>query len=326
MSARRIPDLLNRLASAGDEGVPLTDDPLLLLDLDLCAAAGFPVRIAEQRVYLPFDSDSLVPAWIEAETPNIAWPKLIAEGYLELDSTNAVALAGARQGAATGLLVCAETQTAGKGRRGRRWSSPPGAGLYFTLVLRPPRPHACWTLLNLIASVAVAQAIADLERESVVPQRLLVDLKWPNDVLVSGKKAAGILVETAGSGGSPYAAVVGVGVNVREGFIPEELKGRATSVSAEAGVQVPKRWLLVRFLYHFQLGYDAFVQGRDQEIVAQWKSHSTMWDATPVWVEDNTERIRATTSGLTELGALRIRTEEGTEEIVLAADVTIRQV
>ncbi|MBZ5495873.1 MAG: biotin--[acetyl-CoA-carboxylase] ligase [Acidobacteriia bacterium] len=274
---------------------------------------------------MAIDHDQLVPAWIIDETPAVAWEKLQVVGLRETTSTNEEALQRARQGAASGTLVFAESQTAGRGRKGRQWISPPGTGLYFSLVLRPERSPSCWTLLTHVAAVALARALQELTEAHFIPKPLDVELKWPNDVLISGKKTAGILLETVGIGGAISAAVVGVGVNVRQGGFPAELRDQVISVSEAAGVQVPRRHILVRFLYHFQLGYDLFMRGEHKAILEQWKSLSRMWRDTPVWVVENDQARPAVTAGLTDTGALVVRTPDGAEETILAADVSIRR-
>lgn len=271
------------------------------------------------------DGDSLDPAWIKQETPNIVWPELRVFALPETASTNDEALQLARHGAPEGTLVIAECQTAGRGRKGRRWISPPGCGLYFSLILRPDQPVHSWVLLTHVAAIALANTFAELSREGRIPRGLEVELKWPNDVLLFGKKAAGILLETASRGGAPTAAVVGVGINVQPMAFPPELADQATCVSTAAGAAVSRGRILVRFLFHFQIGYLQFLRGDAKGILAQWKSMSHMWNNTPVWIIENGQARPAVTCGLTDNGALLVRTEQGTRETILAADVSIRR-
>lgn len=320
-----VPSILDRVARAGEAGVAYPEARPDRDDLELCKAWGIRFEISEGRVRLAFDRDQLVPAWIADETPAVSWERLQVEGFFETTSTNEVALLRARQGAASGTLIYAESQTAGRGRKGSQWLSPARTGLYFSLVLRPEQGPSHWALLTHTASVALSFALQELVQEGLTSRPLDLELKWPNDVLLSGKKTAGILLETAGTGGSISAAVVGVGINVSRALLPEELQDRVTSVSEAAGVQVPRRHLLVRFLYHFQLGYDLFVRGEHQTILEQWKKFSRMWTDTPVWIIENDQARPAVTAGLTESGALMVRTPDGGEEVILAADVSIRR-
>jgi BirA family biotin operon repressor/biotin-[acetyl-CoA-carboxylase] ligase len=229
----------------------------------------------------------------------------------------------ARQGAPEGLLIYSEKQTSGRGRKGRHWNSPAGTGLYFSLLLRPGNPLNCWPLLTHVASASLAEVLNELSAERWIPHPLSVDLKWPNDVLLSGKKTAGILLETVQQEQYTAAAVLGIGINVKPASLPDELQETATSVSAEAGVSIPRRRLLVRYLYHFQIGYELFKRAQYQRILDQWKSHSSMWDGVPVWLHDGDQRRLVVTCGLSDMGALKVRASDGTEETVLAADVSV---
>jgi len=317
-----VPDLLDQLARAGPRGIE--ESPGSRAQVEVCRQWGFQIQEKDNRFFLPFDSDSLVPVWIEQETPGIVWDRLRVEGFLAIGSTNEEGLARARGGDPGALLIYAETQTAGRGRKGRRWESPPGGGLYFTLVLKPAPDLNRWPLLTFVAGAALAQALIELGESEGFPARFAVDLKWPNDVLLGGKKAAGVLLETACSARGP-AVVLGVGINVRPGCVPEELRLRASSVSDEAGALVARRKLLVRFLYFFQMGYNLFENGRHADILENWKRHSSMWDGVPVWIVEAEKSIPAVTCGLSDAGALRVRTVEGIVETILAGDVRLRR-
>lgn len=320
-----IPQLLNRMASADADGVDLGADQKNAQELEICRAWGYPIEVNGPRVSLKRDRDSLIPAWIEAETEPLAWRRSTVRGFLEIGSTNEEALFCAREGFPEGTVICAEHQSAGKGRLGRTWFSPPRAGLYFTVLLRPRRSLDQWPILTFAAAIALCDALRDLNDDKLVSRTLDLDLKWPNDVMLSGKKAAGILLETCHTTVSPYAAVVGVGVNIAPESIPPDHSGSATAVDLEAGVHVPRRWLLVRFLRHFQHGYCSFSDGRDAEIIGQWKERSRIWNNVPITVRESDHVRTAVTCGLTETGALRIRTEKGREESLVAGDVTIRR-
>jgi len=149
--------------------------------------------------------------------------------YPEVDSTNDIALSLASEGAPAGTAVMADAQRAGRGRRGRQWFSPPGAGLYLSVVLRPPSEGRL-SMITLAVGVGVARAIA---AQTALP----VELKWPNDVVVGRpwRKLAGVLCESTGVGGRVDAVIAGVGINVRTAAYPIDLMNRATSIEAELG-------------------------------------------------------------------------------------------
>ncbi len=264
--------------------------------------------------------DELIPELIEAETPAIAWDRLRVAGFQEIGSTNDEAVARARAGAPAGLLLYAEHQNAGKGRRGRAWLSSPGAGLCFSLVLRPTAGRQYWQLLSLAAATALARALKEAEPS------LSVDLKWPNDVLVNGRKVAGILLEAVQGPDATDSIVMGIGINVRADSVPAGLEAEATSVGKEAGRDVPRRRLLVNFLRHFQTQYLCLERGAWKKIVEDWKAFSTMWQGRRVWIIENERRFEATTCGLTDFGALCVRLTDGNVKTVLSADVSVREV
>jgi BirA family biotin operon repressor/biotin-[acetyl-CoA-carboxylase] ligase len=319
--AVEVPEILNRIALSGDAGLPVPDAPDSIRDIELCRRWGFEIRVENDRARLGHDEDALVPAWIVRETPALLWDNLRVSGFFETVSTNEDALAQASAGG--GLVVYAESQTGGRGRKGRRWNSPPKAGLYFSIVVRSTQPQNRWPLLSHVASVALVDALKEIDAGTGRP--LDIDLKWPNDVLLSEKKVAGILLETAHGGAGDTAAVIGIGINIRPECVPEELRHAATSLETEIGAAIPRRRLLVHYLSHFQRRLQLFESGEHAGILDLWKSRSTMWNGASVYVVEGSTARPAVTCGLTEIGALRIRTKAGIEEIVLAGDVSVRR-
>jgi len=150
-----------------------------------------------------------------------------------VDSTQSVAFALAERGAADRTVVVADQQLAGRGRRGRTWRAPAGTSLLASIVVRPRLPQSLLSTLSLTTAVAVAEA---LRRVAKVDARL----KWPNDVLVAGKKVAGILLESRMSGGSSVVTIIGVGINLGQREFPPDLAEGATSIALETG-QAPSR-------------------------------------------------------------------------------------
>jgi len=143
-------------------------------------------------------------------------------------------------------------------------------------------------------------------------------------VLISGKKAAGFLLETAHVAGRPPAAVVGCGINVSRDAFPAEIADSATAINSERGAAMPRRRLAVSFLRSFQRAYRLFEHGEQARILEIWKGMSSMWDGVPVWIHEGDRRTAAVTCGLSETGALLVKTDSGREEALLAADVTVR--
>lgn len=325
MSVLKHPRLLSELARAGENGLPWGRDPSLKQDAEICRRWGFRIKVAGDRVRLDFDQEQLVPEWIRSEAPGPASGLLEVEGFLRLDSTNEEALRMERQGAPEGTLVVAEEQTAGRGRKGRVWHSPAGAGLYFSMVLRPGQPRRSWPMLTHAASIALAEALAALWADVPLRRLLDVDLKWPNDVLLSGRKCAGILLETGSVDDKHPATVLGVGVNVHAGSVPSISNREAACLDEIAGVSVPRRRVLVGFLRRFHHWYGIFESGKHRELLDRWKALSSMWDGKEIWILEGGSRKAAVTCGLDERGALKVRTAEGKLETVQAGDIRIRR-
>ncbi|MDR1726813.1 MAG: biotin--[acetyl-CoA-carboxylase] ligase [Acidobacteriota bacterium] len=328
MANLEYPSILDDLGRAGELGIAVVGDARAQAELRLCRERGFPVQDvdgAPGRVRLEHDEESLVPCWIEQETRALAWRRLRATGFLQIDSTNREACDAAVSGAEEGTLIFAETQTAGKGRMERNWFSPAGSGVYFSFVLRPQQPWRFWPLLTHVAAVALIDALRELGQDMQFPEKTDIDLKWPNDVLLSGKKCAGILLETLTPAEGEAAAVIGVGVNVRRGSVPEELADVATCLDDMAGAAVPRRRVMTGFLDCFQEGYLLFRDGRFGEVLDRWKARSSMWDGAAVTVFEGGRARDAVTCGLDGMGALRVRFADGAAETVLAGDIRVRR-
>jgi BirA family biotin operon repressor/biotin-[acetyl-CoA-carboxylase] ligase len=325
MTNLKIPSILIDLGHVGENGLPMNPAAWFQRELELCKEWGIRLKYAGKRVSLQFDSDQMIPYWIQKETAAIAWDALRVNAFLSMDSTNSEALEMARNGAPGGTLVVADEQTAGKGRKGRSWISVAGKCLSFSLVLRPMQPLKSWPLLTHAASIALVETIKDLHTLQLMSHALDVDLKWPNDVLISGRKCAGILLETMTEGDSP-AAIVGVGINVRKGSVPEALASAAVCLDEMADTDVPRRQVLVQFLRKFQECYLVFERGHHRELLERWKGHSSMWEGAHVWISEGDAQRRAVTCGLSDIGGLMVRTPEGKVETILAADVSVDRI
>jgi BirA family biotin operon repressor/biotin-[acetyl-CoA-carboxylase] ligase len=323
MSILMHPAALIDLGQVGERGLPLSIDPKFVRELQVCREWGFKLQTTTDHVRLDFDQDQLVPGWIQNETPPIAWERLEVKGFLRLTSTNSEALELARRGLPSGTLVFAEEQTMGRGRNNRTWISPAGAGLYCTLILRPKQPPKNWPLLTLAAAIALVDTLKDFSDCEVLPAPLDIDIKWPNDVLLTGKKCAGILLESLLNEAGNPAAVVGFGINVRKESVPKHLASEAISLEEMTHTRVPRRLILVRFLYFFQICYLAFEQGKHPELLERWKSYSSMWNGVPIWIGEGEMRRPAITCGLNEIGALLVRTRNGTVQTLYAESIRI---
>ena len=230
--------------------------------------------------------------------------------FFTVDSTNAFAvrLIAHNRRVPDGTLVIAETQTAGKGRLGRAWHSERESGLYFSIVLRPHIPSRLAPLLTLGCAAALHNAI---EKES----GLEVDIKWPNDLLIGGKKVAGILAEVHGEIDQVSTLIVGIGVNVNHSGFPAEIAGKATSLRIAAGRPQSRMEVLLAFLEQLEALAGRFETEGAETIVGEWSRHSSFAVGRRLKLRDGAREIEGITRGLNSLGGLRIETLRGIEEI-----------
>jgi BirA family biotin operon repressor/biotin-[acetyl-CoA-carboxylase] ligase len=214
-------------------------------------------------------------------------------------STMDVAAKLAHEGAMHGVVIVADEQTAGRGRRGTTWASPPGSGLYFSFIARPDPVTA--PLVTLAAGVAVRDGVH-------AATGLAANLKWPNDLIVGTRKLAGILAEGLAIGSRDQAVIVGVGVNLQPAAYPPDVEARATSIEGELGRPIDRGLVLSRIL--MALG-DRLAQ-RPGDILQAWRAASPSAVGTRVeW-----DGKHGTTAGIDEGGALLVKTNAGIERII----------
>ncbi|MBI5834470.1 MAG: biotin--[acetyl-CoA-carboxylase] ligase [Armatimonadetes bacterium] len=242
------------------------------------------------------------------------WGKVIR--YAEVTSTNDLARDHARRGESEGSVVVARYQTAGRGRRGRCWEAPSGTSLLASYVLRPPAylAHSAW--ITLASGVAAARAAGSVSGRPV-------RLKWPNDVLLDGKKVGGILTEVhAGNGGN--AAIVGVGINVAQQAddFPPELLPLATSLSLGAGHAVALDDVLAALNRELEEIYTGLVRGGHDVVQRAWRQLDDTLGR-QVHVESAHEVFDGQATDLDDQGALWVQLEDGEARRVVAADVSI---
>jgi BirA family biotin operon repressor/biotin-[acetyl-CoA-carboxylase] ligase len=248
---------------------------------------------------MPFDVEFVRQSWRQP-----------VSYFATLDSTMLEAARLAEAGCAHGTVVIADEQTAGQGRHGRRWHSEPGAGLYASIVLRPDLRPDSLPVLMLALGLAAADAIADTSG-------LKCDLRWPNDVMLEGRKVAGILVQLLDS-----VAIAGIGINVNHVAFPTEIAGEATSLKIVSNRLYSREQLLVRLLEAVErnCGVLAGEDGR-QKILVMFSRRSSYARNKRVKVEQGHSIVEGTTAGLDPSGFLILRKDDGTEDLVLAGGV-----
>ncbi|MEW6431015.1 MAG: biotin--[acetyl-CoA-carboxylase] ligase [Myxococcota bacterium] len=229
------------------------------------------------------------------------------------ESTNRVAFELAQDGAFHGEVVIAEAQTAGKGRRGRSWSSPPGKNLYCSVILRPEIPPARAPELTLVAAVALAETLREAGGDA--------GIKWPNDVQLGGRKVAGILTELSADAERVHFVVVGLGVNLNATAddFPPELAEVATSLKLARGTEVPRALFTAALLTRLEQWFDTWAEEGFAPVRAAWKKLSTILGR-EVLVRGEQNELRGIAEDIDDGGALLLRVG-GTVERVLAGDV-----
>lgn len=219
------------------------------------------------------------------------------------DSTNSRAVELAGKGGAHGTVVCADSQTGGRGRMGRRWESPPGVNLYFSLLLRPPLEPLHAPRLTLVAAIALAASVEECSG-------LTASLKWPNDLYLGGRKAAGILAEMSADPDRLRHVVIGVGLNVNAEphDFPEAIRGKATSLKGLTGRAFRRVEVLARFLDSFADCYGIFLSGGFKALLPEWVRRDVL-AGKPVLLRCREEEARGKALGVDESGMLLFRRE-----------------
>jgi BirA family biotin operon repressor/biotin-[acetyl-CoA-carboxylase] ligase len=258
--------------------------------------------------------DVLSPSLLRRGLRNSPFGKRIYH-FFKTDSTNRVALELGHAGEPHGTVVVAEEQTAGRGRAGRSWHSEKTSGIYITVLLRPQISPLVAPLIPLLAGLAVREAV--LEETG-----LESDLRWPNDLLLGGKKFCGILTEMYAEPSQVRFVIVGIGINVNQTAMPADLAGIASSLRMTSGRVHSRLQLVVRLLRHLDSYYNRFLAEGPEPIVARFTELSSYARGKRVRISTPTESYAGVTDGLEPNGLLRVRRDGGRIELVISGDVT----
>jgi BirA family transcriptional regulator, biotin operon repressor / biotin---[acetyl-CoA-carboxylase] ligase len=234
-----------------------------------------------------------------------------------VDSTNVSAFDAAAAGAPDGTVIVAEAQRAGRGRLGRRWHSPAGCNLYFSILLRGPFPPPVAAGFPFLAAIAARDGVADVTG-------LASQIKWPNDLVIHDRKAGGILVEARSANAETMLAVVGIGLNVNwpVSAMPDELRATATSLEIELGRPLDRPGLLAAVLNQFDRGYGRLCDEGAGWLIDEW-SRSCLTLGRTVAVETASGPLTGLAEAIEPGGQLRLRHPDGSTSR-LSADATIR--
>jgi BirA family biotin operon repressor/biotin-[acetyl-CoA-carboxylase] ligase len=263
--------------------------------------------------YLEKVPDILTPDMLKSRLKGSLFGKHIHH-YLKIDSTNRVAMELGSANEPEGTVVLAEEQTSGRGRAGRTWHSERGTGIYVTLLLRPKISPVLAPLLTMMAGISARAAIQ-------AQTGLAIDLKWPNDLLLDGKKLGGILTEMHAEPSQVRFVIVGIGINANQEKFPSELTSIATSLRSQSGRSISRMELLVRLLLEFETDYNRFLREGAASVTQRFEAVSSYARGKRVQVSNGMESYSGVTAGLSPEGLLRVEREGGNVVTVIAGDV-----
>lgn len=280
---------------------------------------GYCIQAVQNRGYLLVSEDEVFGQNELESRMDTEWAGHPVSFYETINSTNLRAKLDADNGAPEGALVVADMQTAGRGRRGRTWSSPAGLNVYFTLILKPRYVPDKASMVTLVMALAVAEGI----RETCGVE---AGIKWPNDIVVNGKKVCGILTEMSVEKNFIHHVVIGVGINVGLQEFAPELADTATSLQAECGRKVPKAALVANIMKAFEKYYESFREKTDLSDLVDSYNKMLVNRGKTVRVLDPKGEYSGVAEGINELGELLVELPDGHVENVYAGEVSVRGV
>lgn len=236
--------------------------------------------------------------------------------YEEIDSTNSEAKRLAEQGASDGTLITANSQSAGKGRRGRVWESPIGSTISMSLVLRPDIAPSKASMLTLVMAISVAKAIEKVSG-------LDTQIKWPNDIIIHKKKVCGILTEMSAEMSGIRYVIIGCGINTGSIDFPPELEDKATSLLLE-GKTVMRASLVAEVLSCFEEEYERFLRTGNLSPLLEEYNSRLVNIGKEVKILDPLQEYQAVSEGINESGELIVTKEDGTKQEIFAGEVSVR--
>ena len=279
--------------------------------------AGYEIEAQQNKGYRLMAAPDLMT---EAEIKSLMHTDWVAKEVLyfdTIDSTNTKAQELAEKGYPSGTLVVADKQESGKGRRGRSWVSPSGTGIFMTLMIKPDINPNNASMLTLVAALAVAKAITSVTGEEAL-------IKWPNDIVVNGKKVCGILTEMNAQFDYINHIVVGIGINVHNESFPEEISQMASSLMIEAGgKRFHRAQIIAETMSYFEQYYDTFLKTQDLSALVREYDELLVNRNKSVRVLDPKEPFDGKAMGITPKGELIVDTWES-RKLVSSGEVSVR--
>ena len=279
--------------------------------------AGYEIEAQQNKGYKLMAAPDLMT---EAEIKSLMHTEWVAKEVLyfdTIDSTNTKAQELAEKGYPSGTLVVADKQESGKGRRGRSWVSPSGTGIFMTLMIKPDINPNNASMLTLVAALAVAKAITSVTGEKAL-------IKWPNDIVINGKKVCGILTEMNAQFDYINHIVVGIGINVHNESFPEEISHMASSLMIEAGgKRFHRAQIIAETMSYFEQYYDTFLKTQDLSALVREYDELLVNRNKSVRVLDPKEPFDGKAMGITPKGELIVDTWES-RKLVSSGEVSVR--
>lgn len=280
-------------------------------------AEGYEIEAVRNRGYRLKTSEDILSREEILSSVKGQWAGKEVLYFAETDSTNTEAKKAAENGAPHGTLAVAEHQTGGKGRRGRTWDSPGGTGIFMSLILRPDMAPTHASMLTLVAALAAAKGIeACAQVESLI--------KWPNDIVINGRKICGILTEMSADPDCINYVVVGIGINVNMEQFPEEICQVAASIYTESGRKLKRSVLISAVMEAFEEYYSAFMETADMSSLLEEYNGKLANCGRTVRVLDPAGEYSGTAQGINSQGELLVEMEDKTVRTVMSGEVSVR--
>ena len=287
--------------------------------IDQLKKEGYEIEAVRNKGYRLIDSpDVMSKAEIESLV-DTKWAGKTVVYYDKIDSTNNRAKEAGDNGAAHGTLFVADMQVAGKGRRGRVWKSPSGSSIYMTILLYPDIPPVKAPQLTLLMAIAVAEGIQEVTG-------LETKIKWPNDIVVNGRKICGILTEMSTEIDYINHVVIGAGINVNQDTFPDDIKATASSLKLELGKSVKRSELIAAVMKSFEKCYEIFILKDDLSGFLDVYNSLMVFGDQEVKVLEPGNEYKAHAIGINQTGELIVRTPDGKEKEIYAGEVSVRGV
>lgn len=278
---------------------------------------GYEIESVTRKGYRLIQAADRITASEVLSRNGASWIGREIEYFEKTDSTNERIRNFAEAGRKEGLLAVAEEQTGGKGRRGKSWSSPAGTGIWMSMLLRPQMEPYKASMITIVTALAMNKAI---ENVSGMESKI----KWPNDIVINGKKVCGILTEMSAELESIRYIIVGMGINVNTEAFPADIRDRATSIFLESGKKIDRAALIAEFCRQFEQCYEKFIETEDLKFLKEeYESHLINIGKEVKIIKNNQEKVRKAI-GINEQGELIVQKSDGTKEVVFSGEVSVR--